>query len=79
MADIPVKNIELHVVLNGYSAYGKVDIKELIRRIQGFTTISTNNIIGHLPEETPFFLNGPDNPYHRLTETEYKKLMRYYR
>jgi transketolase len=80
MVDLPVPNIQLWVIVNGYSAYGKVDTDDLEDRIRPFAEKSRvigGNIIFHKPKEIPF-LDGVHGHYRKITDLIYEALKEFY-
>lgn len=77
MADLPVENIQLWIIANGYSAYDKVSISELEERIIPFNKKTIGQIIVHRPEPIPY-LEGVAGHYTRLTKEQYDDLRRFY-
>jgi transketolase len=64
-----IKNIEVHVNINGYAAYKKIDIDYLIRRLKCFLP----NIKIHKTTVEHFsFLKGLNAHYHIMSENDYK-------
>ena len=77
MADLPVPNVQLWVIVNGYSAYGQVNIEDLEDRIMPFAKKMKQSIIFRRPETIPY-LDGVQGHYKRLSELEYLELREYY-
>lgn len=68
-----IKNIEIHVNVNGYAAYKNIDKKYLIKRLKSFL----NNIIIHNTTVEHFsFLKGLNAHYHIMKENDYKKAIK---
>lgn len=64
-----IKNIEVHVNVNGYSAYNKVDIQYLITRLKAFLP---DIHIHHTSTDIPF-LKGINGHYHIMKKEDYEK------
>lgn len=77
MPDIPVSNIQLWIIANGYSAYGRVSISDLEKRIIPFTHKAKAQAIIHRPEPIPY-LEGIAGHYHKLDEQEYLQVKDFY-
>jgi transketolase len=69
--EYPVNNIEIHVNINGYAAYDKVDIEYLSNRLKVF--LPNINLHYTTVNQTPF-LKGLNAHYHVMTEEDYKSL-----
>lgn len=67
----PVNNIEVHVNINGYAAYDKVDSEYLTTRLKSF--LPNINLHYTSVNQTPF-LKGLNAHYHIMSETDYKSL-----
>ena len=68
-----IKNIQIHVNINGYAAYKSIDKKYLIKRLKSFL----NNIKIHNTTVEHFsFLKGLNAHYHIMKEDNYKKAIR---
>ena len=65
-----IDNLEIHVNINGYCAYDKVDVKYLTDRLKIF--LPTINVHFTTVNALPF-LNGLNAHYHIMSETDYKK------
>lgn len=77
MADIPVQNLQLYVIANGFSAYDKISVDDLKTRIMPFAIKMKQSIAVFHPESIPF-LEGIDGHYHKLQELEYLELRKFY-
>ena len=66
-----VENIEVHININGYAAYDKVDIEYLVTRLKAF--LPTINLHFTTVNQTPF-LKGLNAHYHVMSEEDYKSL-----
>lgn len=66
-----VENIEVHVNINGYAAYDKVDIEYLVTRLKAF--LPTINLHFTTVNQAPF-LKGLNAHYHIMSEEDYKSL-----
>ena len=77
MVDIPVPNIQLWVIANGYSAYDKVSIKDLEDRILPFMKKAMGQILVYRPEPIPY-LEGVAGHYRKLNKDEYFLLKEFY-
>lgn len=64
-----IKNIEIHVNINGYAAYREVDINYLSNRLKAFLT--SINIHYTTVEHFPF-LKGLNAHYHIMKENDYQ-------
>jgi transketolase len=73
MEDLPVKNVKLFVIMNGYSAYDKVDTDKLESRIVAFSRRVTFYRAVHPP-----YLEGVSGHYHKLDNPEYLALKEFY-
>lgn len=65
-----IKNIEVHVNMNGYAAYMEVNVEYLTKRLRSFLPeikIHTTSV------EEFSFLRGLDAHYHIMSESDYKK------
>ena len=67
----PVNNIEIHVNINGYAAYDKVDIEYLSNRLKIFLP---NINLHYTTVNQTSFLKGLNAHYHVMTEEDYKSL-----
>jgi len=67
----PVNNIEVHVNVNGYAAYDKVDSEYLVTRLKAF--LPHINLHYTTVNQTPF-LKGINAHYHVMSEEDYKSL-----
>lgn len=66
-----LKNIHIHVNVNGYSAYDEIDTGYLIRRLKSFLP----DINLHFTDVNQTdFLNGLNAHYHIMTEEDYKSI-----
>jgi transketolase len=67
-----VKNIEVYANINGYSAYDKVDIPYLVKRLQAFLPKIhlRYTTVNHYP-----FLKGLNAHYHIMSEDDYKSIL----
>ena len=77
MVDIPIPNIQLWIIANGYSAYGRLSISDLQDRIIPFGNKTKAQILFRRPEPIPY-LEGVAGHYHKLDEEEYTALRRFY-
>jgi len=67
----PVNNIEIHVNINGYAAYDKIDKEYLTNRLKSFLP----NIKLHYTTVNQYpFLKGINAHYHIMSEENYKSL-----
>lgn len=65
-------NLKIHININGYSAYDKVNTNELLDRLYGWAP--NENVQLHFTNTDDFpILKGLDAHYHVLTEEEYKQ------
>lgn len=73
IADHPVKNIQVHVVSNGYGAYCKIDQYTLRKRIMAFN----NGNVFFIPTTSEIFpfLHDLNAHYHIMKEEDYKLAM----
>jgi len=86
-----ITNIEIHVNINGYSAYKKVNPKYLMDRLFTFLPkqmtiwlsgelinikINGYNSIDNIPEQTFSFLKGLDAHYKILNDEDYQKALK---
>jgi transketolase len=69
--EYPVNNIEIHVNINGYAAYDKVDIEYLSNRLKIFLP---NINLHYTTVNQTSFLKGLNAHYHVMTEKDYKSL-----
>ena len=67
-----VDNIEIHVNINGYAAYDKVDTKYLVDRLEAF--LPRINIRYTSVNQYPF-LKGLNAHYHVMSEEDYKSIL----
>ena len=67
----PVNNIEVHVNINGYAAYDKVDSEYLTTRLKAF--LPHINLHYTTVNQTPF-LKGINAHYHVMSEEDYKSV-----
>ena len=65
-----IKNIEVHVNVNGYAAYKTVDPEYLVKRLQAF---KSDVVIHHTSVEQFPFLKGLNAHYHVMSEKDYKQ------
>jgi len=77
MVDIPVPNIQLWVIANGYSAYDKVSIKNLEDRLLPFISKAMGQVLVYRPEPIPH-LEGVAGHYSKLAKEQYDDLRRFY-
>lgn len=66
--DNNIDNLKIYINLNGYGAYGKIDMDTLIKRLKVFCP--DINIRRTTVEQLPF-LKGLDAHYHTITKDEY--------
>lgn len=69
-----LKNINIYVILNGYSALGSINKEYLKKRLYSF--YENINIIDICPEYYSF-LKGIDAHYHVMTEEEYEMAVKF--
>jgi transketolase len=69
--EYPINNIEVHVNINGYAAYDKVDIEYLSNRLKVFLP---NINLHYTTVNQASFLKGLNAHYHVMTEEDYKSL-----
>jgi len=69
--EYPVNNIEVHVNINGYAAYDKVDTEYLTTRLKAF--LPNINLHYTSVNQAPF-LKGINAHYHVMSEEDYKSL-----
>jgi len=67
----PVNNLEVHVNINGYAAYDKVDSEYLTKRLKSF--LPNINLHYTTVNQAPF-LKGINAHYHVMSEEDYKSL-----
>ena len=67
-----IKNIEVHVNVNGYCAYNKVDVKYLVDRLKMFLP----DIHIHYTSTDISFLKGINGHYHIMKEEDYEEAIR---
>lgn len=67
----PVNNLEVHVNINGYAAYDKVDSEYLTNRLKSF--LPNINLHYTTVNQAPF-LKGINAHYHVMSEEDYKSL-----
>ena len=67
-----LSNIEIYVIVNGYAAFDKVDIKYLVDRLKIF--LPTINIRYTSVNQYPF-LRGLNAHYHVMSEEDYKSTL----
>jgi len=67
----PINNIEVHVNINGYAAYDKVDTEYLTNRLKAF--LPNINLHYTSVNQTPF-LKGINAHYHVMSEEDYKSI-----
>ena len=77
MTDIPIPNIQLWIIANKYSAYGRVSVIDLENRITPFSRKAKAQVIMCWPEPIPY-LGGIAGHYHKLDKEEYNELGRFY-
>jgi transketolase len=77
MTDLPIPNIQLWIIVNGYSAYGRVSIFDLEDRIIPFAHKAKASVLFRRPEPIPY-LEGVAGHYHKLDEQEYLALKEFY-
>jgi thiamine pyrophosphate-dependent acetolactate synthase large subunit-like protein len=77
MADIPITNLQLTIIENGYSAYGRIKRAELNDRILPFAQKAKQSLTVHFPDKIPF-LDGIHGHYQRLDEETYLALKEIY-
>ena len=64
-------NIEIHVNINGYAAYDKIDKDYLITRLKSFLP---SIIIHETSVEQTNFLKGLNAHYHVMSKKDYQSL-----
>ena len=69
--EYPINNIEIHVNINGYAAYDKVDVEYLSNRLKIFLP---NINLHYTTVNQTSFLKGLNAHYHVMTEEDYKSL-----
>ena len=67
----PINNIEVHVNINGYAAYDKVDKEYLTTRLKAF--LPNINLHYTSVNQTPF-LKGINAHYHVMSKEDYESL-----
>ena len=67
----PINNIEVHVNINGYAAYDKVDTEYLTNRLKAF--LPNINLHYTSVNQTPF-LKGINAHYHIMSDEDYKSI-----
>ena len=67
----PINNVEVHVNINGYAAYDKVDTEYLTNRLKVF--LPNINLHYTSVNQTPF-LKGINAHYHVMSEEDYKSI-----
>jgi transketolase len=77
MVDIPIPNIQLWIIANGYSAYDKVSIINLEDRLIPFISKAMGQILVYRPEPIPH-LEGVAGHYSKLAKEQYDDLRRFY-
>jgi len=77
MADLPVPNIQLWIIANGYSAYDNLSITDLEDRIRSFIKKAPGQVIVYRPEPIPY-LEGVAGHYAKLTKEQHDDLRRFY-
>lgn len=70
--DSDIRNIHIAVNANGYSAYGKVDLVTLEKRLNVFGVYDIRYSDG---KELPEFMRGFDAHYRVLSKEEYEKII----
>jgi hypothetical protein len=76
IADLPIPNIRVYVVANGYGGYGSIPAIPLVRRLRAF--LQDNLIVFQLSQKTVEqfpFLRGLNAHYHKMSEADYKLAM----
>ena len=67
-----IKNIEVHVNVNGYCAYDKIDVQYLLKRLTAFLPdIKIHHTYTNIP-----FLKGINGHYHIMKEEDYEEAIR---
>lgn len=77
MTDLPVPNIQLWIIANGYSAYGEVSVSDLKGRIMPFVRKFKGQIIMNRPYPIPH-LEGVDGHYKKIDAQTYLALKEFY-
>jgi hypothetical protein len=77
MADLPITNVQLYIIANSYSAYGRISIAELQDRFIPFAEKMKQSIIVYRPEPIPH-LEGVTGHYKKINQEEYLKLRSFY-
>jgi transketolase len=67
-----IKNIEVHVNVNGYCAYDKIDVQYLIKRLRAFLP----DICIHYTSTDISFLKGINGHYHIMKKEDYEEAIR---
>ena len=70
--DNKIDNLKVYINLNGYGAYGKIKVDELIKRLKAFCP--DINIRRTTVEQFPF-LKGLDAHYHIMTQGQYQQAL----
>lgn len=70
--ELDIKNIEVHVNINGYAAYMEIDKQYLADRLKVF--LPEINIHYTTVEQYPF-LRGLNSHYHVMSEEDYKQVL----
>jgi len=77
MTDLPIPNVQLYIIANGFSAYDKVSVADLKKRITPFVWKMKQSVTMYHPKH-PECLAGIEGHYHKLTEKDYLELRRLY-
>ena len=77
MADLPVPNVQLYIIANGFSAYDKVSVADLKKRITPFIWKMKQSVTMYHPKH-PACLSGVNGHYKKISEKDYLELRRLY-
>lgn len=77
MTDLPVPNVQLWIIANGYSAYGEVSVSDLKARIMPFARKFKGQIIMNRPYPIPH-LEGVSGHYQKIDTQTYESLKEFY-
>jgi len=69
--DFRLENLRVSVIANGYSAYGRIDLDDLERRLKTFYPVLFYRVNLF---DYPDFLQGIDGHYVKLDEEKYKEI-----
>lgn len=77
MTDLPIPNVQLYIIANGFSAYGEINVKDLIKRLMPFNWKMKQSLTVFEPQH-PECLAGVAGHYKKINSQIYDELRRLY-